>query len=170
MKRALLLILASLTLLTSACAAQSSGGEGQTKIPNPMVELEASQQEVLGMMFTVPEEMDVSGRWLISETIAQINFSLDGRQYTYRAASAEQGDISGLYVDFEEEALGVNVDAQDYAVSATVRFVKETGGALAQWETNGRIFSLYTPDAVDAQTITGVITRLAEHYASENHG
>lgn len=169
MRQTFFLMLAGLLLLCCGCAPKPEEQEQQSQIPNPMAALEDSQREVLGKVFTLPQGIAATGRYLIAETIGQMDFCYGERAYTYRMAKAEEGDISGLYVEYEGEALGVNVDAAGCSLEAAVRFIKE-GGALAQWEWDGYAFTLYTPDATDGEEMAVVVTALAEHFAAQNKG
>ena len=80
------------------------------ELANPWVELtEEELQQEAGIAFGVPEGAeDVVYRWLASEGLAEMQFTLDGDEYCARVqpAALEDGElmnISGMYFDWENE-------------------------------------------------------------------
>ncbi len=159
--------------LGSGCGA-SAGGEredagGGLGLPNPVKEVaDAGAFQPLDLYIDAPEDADEVSYSIISDQIAQVSFTLDGRRYTYRAAHTEE-DISGLYVAFEDEEAGVEADGDGWYASIRIRTVKDSGGALAEFRYGTAAFSLYTGDATDTQTMSRIAVALASvqcpHYA-----
>ena len=75
--------------------------EQNSQIPNPVVEVKGSEDfQTLGIVLTAPEGAQSANYSIIAKTTAQIQFTLDGRAYTYRAAKTTD-DISGVYETFD---------------------------------------------------------------------
>ena len=74
-------------------------------VANPWTDADAESVEtVIGVRFGVPEGAEnVAYRMLESEQLAEMDFTLDGMEYTARIRpSAEFEDISGMYFDWGE--------------------------------------------------------------------
>jgi hypothetical protein len=138
-------------------------------IPNPIVEVsDASAFDELGLPIDAPEGAENVRYSIISGEIAQVNFTLDGADYTYRAANSEE-DISGVYETFDDVEKSIEADGEDWSASITVKTVKDGDGALATWRYGSVQFSLYTPDEVSADAMGAVATQLAKNgYRSFN--
>ena len=100
MKKLFAIVLTILMLLS--CAALAEGPvEG---MPNPWTETGAEGlMEALGLEFNVPEGAEnVTFRMLKDESLAEMDFDLDGMAYTARIQPAvEWTDISGMYYEWE---------------------------------------------------------------------
>lgn len=161
MKKFLTLFLS--VALFAACSACGQAG-AVTQLPNPIKEVGGSADFApLDLYIEAPDGAADVRYSIISDEIAQIQFALDGRAYTYRAAlPADGADISGVYETFDEQALGTDVDYADGGVSIRVRTVKAgADGALADWTQDGRTYTLYTPDGVTADAINALAVKLA---------
>ena len=100
MKKLIAIILTALMLLSYAAFAEAPI-EG---MPNPWTETTAEGlMEALGLEFAVPEGAEnVAFRMLEDESLAEMEFDLDGMTYTARIQPAvEWTDISGMYYEWE---------------------------------------------------------------------
>lgn len=162
----LLVLTLPAAFLLSGCGAPEQTDDqndiGIVSVPNPIVEAEdASALAELGLPIDAPGGAANVRYSIIGGEIAQVNFTLDGAEYTYRAARSEE-DISGVYETFDDIEQGIEADGEDWCASITVKTVKDGGGALAGWRFDPVQFSLYTPDDISADAMGAVATRLAE--------
>lgn len=133
-------------------------------IPNPVAEQpNAAALASFGYGIDAPENATNVRYSIISDKIAQVQFTLSEREYTYRAADEAEGDISGVYETFDEEAFAMETDADGWYSSVTVRSIKGgEGGALASFAYPPRQYTLFTPDAITAEEMGGIASALAE--------
>lgn len=164
MKKTLFIILALVfTLALSGCK-PAAETEPQTGLPNPIVEVgSASDFEKIGVYIDAPEGATDVRYSILSDQLAQVDFKLDGANYTYRAAITEdeEEDISGVYKTFDEES-AISIDGLDWYAIIVIKSNQTGKGALASWQYLPAQFTLYTPDSVDSETITNLATVLAE--------
>jgi len=127
----------------------------QAELPNPVVEVNGSADfEPLGFTITAPQGSENASYSIISDSIAQIDFTLDGRAYTYRAGQTDE-DISGVYETFDETEQSIDLEAEDFLVSVRLRTIGGgDSGALATWSLGGVTYSMYSPDASDFDSIS----------------
>ena len=135
----------------SGCSAkkpsESENAGGNVQIPNPVVGVDgASDFEALGVAIDAPRGASDAAYSIIGGELAQITFTLDGVEYTYRAQKTD-GDISGLYVEFEDEAVQVDADFDNGGVSIGIKSVKGSDAKLASWSIDGTAFALYSESA-----------------------
>ncbi len=143
---------------------KSESETGTTQIANPLVEVNgiADFTAQLGFAIDAPEGASKITYTVIDSGIAQVNFMLDKRSYTYRA-SKTQTDISGVYETFDAPVY-IMVDTIDElgGFQLTVQTIGGgDDGALALWSRGGINCSLYTADKVDADTMSMVSLLLA---------
>ena len=150
-------ILVALVLIFLFASCKQPAAEETTQLPNPIVDVESSADfEPLGVSITAPEGAENVAYSIIANVTAQINFTLDGRAYTYRAAKATD-DISGVYVTFDETQETFNLDAADFSVSVLVRTIGGgTDGALATWSLDGVAYTLYSADASTIDSMSDI--------------
>lgn len=132
--------------------------EPTTQIPNPIVEVEDSTDfDPLGFVITPHQQADSVSYSIISDTIAQINFTLDGETFTYRAAKTTD-DISGVYETFDTPAQTQELVGPGFTVTVTVQTINGgEDGALATWNFEDVQYSFYTPDKTDFEALTDVL-------------
>ncbi|HWQ59288.1 MAG TPA: hypothetical protein VN540_09745 [Clostridia bacterium] len=160
MKKLLAILLcAALALSMSACmwiikggtvtpldTPEATDGTG-AQIPNPMEPVSgAAAFEDIGITMDAPEGAEDISYFIISNELAQVNFTLSGFEYTYRA-SKTQTDISGVYDTFAE-AFSVDCDADGAVLTVTAQNAS-SGGRLATWSANGVNYSLWCALAPD---------------------
>lgn len=162
MKKTVALLLAA-ALLFALSACKNTEPEGQTQMPNPIVDVENEAAfEALGVKLSAPEGASDVVYQIISDEIAQIVFTFDGTEYSARGAKdTVDSDIAGVYSEFEETELGIDVDAANGGVHITVKTTTEGGSRLASWSANGCVYTLFTETAVSDDAITAVSTAVA---------
>jgi hypothetical protein len=164
MKKIFAIIVAVVLIFVFAACKQDAspaGGSVQTEapaqaeLPNPVVEVDGSADfEPLGFTITAPQGSENASYSIISDSIAQIDFTLDRRAYTYRAARTDE-DISGVYETFDETEQSIDLEAEDFLVSVRLRTIGGgENGALATWSLDGVMYSMYSPDASDFDSIS----------------
>ena len=84
--------------------------EEDVEIANPWTDMTREElEQASGVTFGIPEGAEeLTWRWLESENLAEMNFTLDGDEYSARIqpAALEEGDlmnISGMYFQWEYE-------------------------------------------------------------------
>lgn len=107
------MLLVMMVVAVSACSAyKEDGGTGVASPMNPSSAEEILKELGFNMITPVGAKdiaysiIDYSGgeNLGMEENIAQVDFTLDGIEYTYRARSAaEWTDISGSYLNWDEE-------------------------------------------------------------------
>ncbi len=168
MKWFLVIVLAAMLAL-SACGAPAAPAapaaeESQSQIPNPVVEADsAAMLADFGYPIDAPAGAEDISYSIIGNWIAQVQFTLNGCAYTYRAAIADEQDIAGVFETFDAEAVGFNADGDGCSVAADIRTVDGgKSGTLAVWTADEAQFSLYTSDETELAPFEDVILELAE--------
>ena len=127
MPNRLLTVMLLLMMMVAATACSTDEANGGAGVASPIYETSAEEVlEELGFNMITPvgakdivySIIDYSGgeNLGMEENIAQVDFTLDGIAYTYRArAAAEWTDISGSYINWDED-VDTNVG---YAVGKT---------------------------------------------------
>ncbi len=169
MKRFIAILLAAALLTAAGCTGTQTDGEAQdgdgVQIPNPIVEVEdAAAFEELGISFDAPEGAADVVYSIISDEIAQIQFTYGGRAYTYRASCVTDiEDMHGVYETFDDTEQGVEADGADWYASVRIRTVDGgKSGALASWSYDPVNYTLWTADEVDTEAISALAVGLAE--------
>lgn len=135
------------------------------QVPNPILEVEdASAFLALGLKLDAPAGAENVRYSIIDGDLAQVLFSLDGADYTYRASKTLEGDISGIYAELEDEAVGICVDGVDFGVCVDFRTVK-SGGYIASWHAGETQYSLSTLSPVAEQAFTELAISIASEAA-----
>jgi|GEM_PF-1431502 len=137
-------------------------------IANPWVDMTAEElEQASGVRLGVPEGAeDIIWRWLADESLAEMQFTLDGDEYCARVkpAALEEGqleNISGMYFAWENEeevTIGGCHGTIDQAQTGSEEFVE-----LCQWYdiAPGLMYSLsaYTTDVdgLDLVAVAGIV-------------
>lgn len=110
--------------------------------------------EKLGFTIDAPEGAENISYCILDGEIAQVNFSLDGQAYTYRAAKLD-GDFSGV----NGETVGsVSLNAEYNAVLDCL----SPDTWRAHWNRSGIRFYLTNFDGADEEAVTAVVKSLLE--------
>lgn len=142
---------------TEAPAASTT--EPETELPNPVVEVAGSEdfESALGFVITPYYSSESATYSIIDNTIAQVEFVLDGETYTYRAAKTTD-DISGVYASFDPLPQSLDLQGPNISLSVLVRTIDGgASGALAEWDYDGVKYSLYTDSSTDYDEMTDVL-------------
>ncbi len=165
MKKVISILVAVVLIFLFASCKQPASQEQTSQLPNPIVEVDGSADFApLGVSITAPEGAESVTYSIIADVTAQINFTLDGRTYAYRAAKTTD-DISGVYETFDETQETFDLDATDFSVSVLVRTIGGgANGALATWSLDGVAYSLYSADAstIDSMSDTALLCAYAD--------
>ncbi|MCF0109742.1 MAG: hypothetical protein HUJ57_06715 [Erysipelotrichaceae bacterium] len=107
MKKLLIALLAMACVWTVGCAkkeeAPAETQEETTEVANPMKEATVEDiNNLVGIEIKMPEGAEVTAAYIISDKVGEVRFTLDGKDYTYRAAKGDEEDISGLYYDWKQ--------------------------------------------------------------------
>lgn len=120
---------------------------------SPIVDVSGAQEfERLGFTIDAPDGAGNVSYQILDGKIAQVLFSLDGREYTYRAAGLD-GDFSGAN---GEPAGSAALDAEYGAV------LDRLSPAIwrAHWSRGSISFYLVNADGADEKTVTAVVKTL----------
>ena len=136
----------------------SATTEPSTQLPNPIVAVDGSADfAALGVTITPHQQAESVSYSIIGGTVAQINFTLDGKTYTYRGA-ATTDDISGVYETFDPNPQSLDLEGSGFKISVVVKTIDGGNkGALAVWSYEDIQYSFYTPDKTDFDQLTDVL-------------
>lgn len=142
----------------TATAAPEATPEAQAEIPNPIVEVEGSADfSDLGFIITPHQQADSASYSIIGGKVAQINFTLDGKSYTYRGAVTTD-DISGVYETFDPDPQSLDLEGPGFKVSLVVKTIDGgASGAVVEWNYEDVRYTFYTPDPTNFDDITDVL-------------
>jgi hypothetical protein len=156
---------ASMVLLLVGCGGGAGGGgtdtsggtdsSGSAAIANP-IEVVDSVDDInrqLGLNLQLPSDAVVETCQVISDSLGEVAFSVEGQEYVYRGESTSASeDISGLYFDFTsvEE---VPIDAY----VCTIEF-NENGPGYSRWydEANGITYSVSVDSGASSERLTDI--------------
>ena len=143
--------------------------EASVQIPNPVVEVDGADAfAALGLSLDAPDSAQQVCYSIISNELAQVQFALDGRSYTYRGAKTKE-DISGVYETFDDSSLALEADGDGFCASITVKTIqKGAGGGLATWSYDDAQYSLFTPDSITGEELGEFAVSLAEKLFSHS--
>lgn len=168
MKRWNVMLTAFLLALLCGCTRAPSVGqvpqdEPIAQVPNPVVDVDGPKAfDPLGFTIDAPAGAENVRYSIIADQLAQVNFTLAGREYTYHAASTED-DITGVYETFDMEELNVQADGTDWYAEVNVRTISGgQRGAVALFFYEPVQYSLYTGDTITAQELVTLAVGLAE--------
>lgn len=173
-KRSLCLLLACGLLACTACqsapaAPAPTDAQDSAGLPNPLVTVsDPAAFEPLGVRIDAPTGAQNVVYVVIADEIAQVQFTLDGRDYTYRASLSKE-DIAGVYETFDNEAHGVEADGTDWHASVTIRTIDGgKGGALASFAYDSAQYTLFTSSSVTVEAMGDLAVQLAEASCPKN--
>ena len=142
----------------STAALQTSEAAG---IPNPMEEAkDANAFEKLGIHMVVPEEATDVQYYTINGEVADIRFTMDEVNYTWRASNTAE-DFAGIFERFKDNPSTLEYDYGTGKLEALVK-TTESGGRLAEWTWGDTVYTLYTSQAVEDDVVNAVVLKLVE--------
>lgn len=149
---------ASSPALAERTAAPEITPQEQVQIPNPIVEVEGSADfSDLGFIITPHQQAQSASYSIIGGKVAQINFTLDDKTYTYRGAVTTD-DISGVYETFDPLPQSLDLEGPGFKVSIVVKTIDGgEKGALAEWSYEDVKYTFYTPDKTNFEDLTDVL-------------
>ncbi|MEL7610115.1 MAG: hypothetical protein AAGU74_11505 [Bacillota bacterium] len=152
-----LIALLCIPLLFSACKAE------QPQLPNPVVDVDGPEAfvPILGTKLRALDDADDVSYTAIDNRIAQIQFTYGGNAYSYRAANASEGDISGVYDEFSDDQVNISLESDGTSTAILLRFLSDGSRALATWNIGENTFSLFSKNTADENTVSYVATGLA---------
>lgn len=131
------------------------GGAQGAEILNPVVEQDSAKALAdIGLPIDAPQGASDVQYFIIDGKLAQVYFTLDGKEYTYRASKSEE-DNSGVYMEFsktDKVAVG--------NVNAFIKTIVNDGGYVAIWNRSGIQYSLSLLEKSDAAAFTALVKTL----------
>lgn len=125
-------------------------------LPNPMVSVDSADAfSAAGVAIDAPADATDVSYYIISGTLAGVQFTYDGEEYTYRA-SAKDDNISGIYYELTAQCI-VMVECDGFCVDATV-YAAEDKGKLVEWEHDGIHYALWHAGDTDDEKLTAALT------------
>lgn len=159
----------SLLMVLTGCGQKKEANEEMAGMKNPVVSVESAKEfETLKLRLEAPEGAEDVSYSIIDGKTAQIQFTLDDGEYTYRSARTES-DIAGVY----EERVGEPV-TEIVEVSKAKTEVKTqntaSGYKTALWFWGEAQYSLFCRTAsVEDQVFLDLAKKLAAvDYQAEN--
>ncbi len=154
-------ILAGILVLLGGCSQvehKSAEMEREETPPlDPAVEVEGIEAFArLGADIDVPAGAENAKYYIISDRIAEIQFSQNGVQYSYRASQMDEA--TGVQGEPQEVE-----DVQAVAGSQVIPIQKMDSGYVALWKWGELTYSLIAEDSADV----GMVRSLAEELARE---
>jgi len=139
-------------------------GEGGVQLANPMKQVEsAAAFAALGVSIEAPAGAQNPQYFVIADELAEIRYTLDGKEFTYRASATEEEDISGVYEAFTEDVL--LEEAWDYVL--TVNTIENNGGTVGIWRHGEVSYSLYSPQVTVPEELSNYAAELCMATAPE---
>lgn len=145
---------------SEAGEATSAANAEEIAVSNPMQEVSGPEALVeIGVSMEVPENVELGQCFIISQVVAEVNFTLDDASYTYRGSAAAE-DFAGIFEEFEEEVVSIAA-TDEMAVDGelTIKTTK-SGGKLAAWSKNGANYTLYTPVSAGEEELVSLCREL----------
>lgn len=145
---------------SEAGEATSAANAEEIVVSNPMQEVSGPEALAeIGVSMEVPENVELGQCFIISQVVAEVNFTLNDASYTYRG-SATAEDFAGIFEEFEEEVVSIAA-TDEMAVDGelTIKTTK-SGGKLAAWSKNGANYTLYTPASAGEEELVSLCREL----------
>lgn len=134
------------------------------EIPNPMEEVSGPEAfEEIGIHMAAPEGAENLACFMISGAVADMRFTLDGIDYTYRASVTAE-DFAGIFERFKEETL--TAGGEDGTPEILIK-TTDSNGRLASWSQGETNYTLYTSHEMTDEAITQAALQTAAASAAE---
>jgi len=145
-------------LRTRGAGNEDIGGmTGGTSIANPMTAHETLEElntaTGLNLVFNVKDTSDVTYTD-INKTVAQIDFKVNGKEYTLRASKEAEGykALAGYHYD--------KADEETIQAPVTISYFKEPNAHVATWTSGGVNYSLATT-ANTVEELSNILAQVA---------
>ncbi len=160
-KHAIVILIFIMAFCFFACAQSNSTAQ----VPNPIVNVSSAENFTeIGIILNVPKSATNVTYNIVANTVAEIYFTLDENEFTLRASKFNEGvELHGIYEEFDEEAMGTEIDADNYSISEYVNTIKGGKGALATAKIN-----VINKDALNVTLFTNAQLKLSEISAVMN--
>lgn len=140
---------------TSEAAAESSA-----QLPNPMAEMEGPEDfEKIGVHMVAPSDGSDLRCFIINGEVAEMQFTIDGTAYTWRASDTAQ-DFAGIFERFKEEVITEEYTDGSHTAQIEIK-TTDSGGRLASWSWGSTKYTLYTSNEVTDAVIRDLALKLA---------
>lgn len=152
---------------------EGQGGLNGVELSNPMVSVDsAAAFAPLGVTIEAPTGAQNPAYFIIGDGIAEIQYTMDGCDFIYRAAVTDEEDISGVYETFSEDVLLEESDGEDWSYALTVNTIENGGGTVGLWQHNGVSYSLFSPQVTVPEDLSNYAAELciatAPRYSAED--
>lgn len=128
----------------------------QAEIPNPLVEVTGTEAfEELGIHMEAPEGAENLQYYILSETVADMRFTLNQIDYTYRA-SIKAEDFAGIFERFTDHVLELAAEGRSGAAQIQIK-TTQSSGRLASWAWGDVKYTLYTAHEMSDEEISQVV-------------
>lgn len=150
---------AARTEASAAAEAESRKAEESQEtadIPNPLVEVTGTEAfEELGIHMEAPEGAENLQYYILSETVADMRFTLNQVDYTYRA-SIKAEDFAGIFERFTDLVLELTGEGKSGAAQIQIK-TTQSSGRLASWAWGDVKYTLYTAHEMSDEEISQVV-------------
>ena len=120
--------------------------------------------ESIGVHMVLPKEAAAPSYYIINGEVADVEFTCDQVQYTYRASDTAR-DFAGIFERFKDGIITETAGSGEEKTQILVR-TTESGGHLASWEWGSTKYTLYTSGQAEDTQVAALAVTLAE--LSEN--
>ncbi len=145
------------------------------QVVNPLTSVNSSEDfRELGFIIDAPENSNEVKYWILSGNIAHIDFALEDNNFTLRASKiVSEEDLHGVYKDYEEEIIGIEVDGINYSMSIEVYSIENNGGGVATCkidfiEQESIYITLTTTSKMSNEELSSIISDVANEVAEDN--
>lgn len=155
--------------LLAGCALEQAADAPNIGLANPMVQVDTAEAfSAAGVEMDAPAGAEDIKYFIISGSIAHIDFILDGQKYIYRASAAEK-EIAGIGYELSAEYI-LQAQCGGFSVDATV-YSASGHGMLAKWEHDGVNYTLWHEGELDTASFeAAVLGAMARTFGSSTQG
>lgn len=140
-------------------AAETEAATTAAELPNPMQPVENEKEfETIGIHMVTPPDAENPLYFIISGAVAEIQFTKNGADYSFRASNTAE-DFAGIFERFKEETL--TVEASTDQTEALIK-TTESGGRLASWSWGETDYTLYTAASIEDEEIQTFVQEMLE--------
>ncbi len=179
MKKIISISLFFIIIFTFVACNKSNESDQNIQMVNPVVNVTSVEDFIdIGIYLNAPKSAENVEYFIIDNSIAQVEFMLEEREYTLRGSKTiHSSDLHGVYEQFDDTLAATHIDGDNYNFDVDVQTIQGGKGAIAsaQLNLNGEDtlnITLYTPQQIDAENMSSIAVSISndifEHYlASE---